>query len=754
MNPRICLRKLLLIGLCLMTAGLRANPAGFDYDAFETTVDDMTHRLEALQRRVDQTRFNAEDWLDMLDYDAEEVLGAVSTEIAFQPYDGVMRGVNGTLQSRAGNSADQALLLAFLLKAAGYDARIAQAELSDADAMRLLGSLSVPPRKESLNYLLEAAREEGLPVDSDPVTQTNPADSRVAREVARTTDRILGLLKSKGFDVAPVDVTEDLLADTRRYFWVQHREGPNDSWQDAHPAFADAAPPEVSPEEFFADQIPDAYLHTLTVSAWLTQKLGGTIENARIMSDITRPVANLHGKAIRFSNFPDGLSPDRIDDLAGAVENTRILIPTLNNATAPGAQAFDLNGFRVDPFAAGGPAASLFSTLADKMKDAASAVAEDENLVGLEAVWLQFTFTAPNGTATSSRRYLIAPGTSFEKDQDRVWPLMTNHVYVVNAGYLPVDYLADRYLANVIGSNDTLKALAHKLFFPEEGTPMPDAAPADIGPLLQYRLMEANPTSSGRALRLEPNLLGYRSGYRDSETAFFGVDVVANATREFQIANGRVLADLQASIRQGAWDTGVEKVPGLRINPKTRANAVEILTRADAQDIDVHLVTQPTELQALDLSPPAAHLARQELDNGYALIVPEKKPEGVSMSGWWRVRTDTGETLGMTADGYGAELAEYLVDMIGIGMGLVEAVQGLKKCEEQPTMDTRLCCLMEAHLTTSTGNAIGGVGGAVADPSTGFAFTLQDKMTMAVFETSSIMPEADLNCEALPQTEW
>lgn len=754
MNPEACLHKFLLIGLSLLAANLRANPVEFDYDAFETTVDDMTSRLEALQERVDQTRFNAEDWLDELDYDAEEILRAVSDEILFQPYDGVMRGVNGTLQTRAGNSADQALLLAFLLNAAGYDARIVRAELSNTDAMRLLGRLDTPEHEESLHYLARAAVEEGLPSDTDTGASIDPADSRVAREVAATTDRIVDLLETNGFKLETADVTDELLAKTRGYFWVQHREGPGESWQDTHPAFAGAKPPAIQPEEFYSDRLPDNHLHMLTVSAWLTQKLGRKLEEARIMSNVTRPVANLHGKAIRFSNFPDGLSPARLDDLHGVVDNTRILMPTLDGALAPGARAFDLNGFRVDPFAASGPAAGLFSTLADKLKDAASEVAEDDNLVGLEAVWLQFTFTAPDGTENTSRRYLIPPGTAFEKDQDRVWPLITEHVYVVNAGYVPMDYLADRYLAHVIGRNDTLKALTHKLFRPDEGTLVPDQAPADIGPLLQYRLMEANPASDGQALRIEPNLLGYRTGYRNADTAFFGVDVIANATREFRIVNGRVLADVRSSVRRGVWDTGVEKVPGLRINSDDRANAVEILARADAQDIPVHVVARPDELDALELSASAAYLAGMELDNGYVLIVPERKPEGVAMSGWWRVRPATGETLGMTADGYGAEVVEYLIDMIGIAMGLIEAVQGLKQCEQQPTMDTRLCCLMEAHLTTTTGNAIGGVGGAVADPSVGFGFTLVDKVTSAIIAAPSVMPQADLNCEALPQTEW
>ena len=59
-----------------------------------------------------------------LDYEAEFILDYVSNDIAFQPYEGVLRGVAGTLRARAGNSLDQSILLASVLKSAGYDARV------------------------------------------------------------------------------------------------------------------------------------------------------------------------------------------------------------------------------------------------------------------------------------------------------------------------------------------------------------------------------------------------------------------------------------------------------------------------------------------------------------------------------------------------------------------------------------------------------------------------------------------------------
>ena len=52
-----------------------------------------------------------------LDYDLDAIFRFVADEIAYEPYPGILRGALGTLQARAGNSADKALLLAALLDA-------------------------------------------------------------------------------------------------------------------------------------------------------------------------------------------------------------------------------------------------------------------------------------------------------------------------------------------------------------------------------------------------------------------------------------------------------------------------------------------------------------------------------------------------------------------------------------------------------------------------------------------------------------
>ena len=72
----------------------------------------------------------------LLQYDANKIFRFVADEVVFEPYDGVLRGAEGTLRSRAGNAADKALLLGELLGASNIAVRYSIGRLSDANAPR------------------------------------------------------------------------------------------------------------------------------------------------------------------------------------------------------------------------------------------------------------------------------------------------------------------------------------------------------------------------------------------------------------------------------------------------------------------------------------------------------------------------------------------------------------------------------------------------------------------------------------------
>lgn len=89
------------------------------------------------------------DWLDA--YRAptvEEMFNNVATHIRFEPYSGLLRGATNTVIAGAGNSLDQAVLLATLLEDEVVAYRFAQGTLSDVQAAELIDSLyphNLPP---------------------------------------------------------------------------------------------------------------------------------------------------------------------------------------------------------------------------------------------------------------------------------------------------------------------------------------------------------------------------------------------------------------------------------------------------------------------------------------------------------------------------------------------------------------------------------------------------------------------------------
>src|SRR5690606_30792531 len=120
---------------------------------------------------------------------------------------------------------------------------------------------------------------------------------------------------------------------------------------------------------------------------------------------------------LSFANRPDGIrSLQDLADLSQIEARTTFLVPTLNDAPAPGAQAFDLRGrtIALSTLALDGAgAAAIFQTAADKTLDAADALAglsigkreaPAESAQSLRRVWLEYVSIHPNGTERVDER--------------------------------------------------------------------------------------------------------------------------------------------------------------------------------------------------------------------------------------------------------------------------------------------------------------------------------------------------------------
>ncbi len=98
-------------------------------------------RLQALAQQLDRREFDVDALADSLPTSVDQVFGFVRDFISYEAYDGVLRGAEGTLLSRAGNSYDKSLLLAALLRRKGFRVRFTSGHISDERVGVLVGQM-------------------------------------------------------------------------------------------------------------------------------------------------------------------------------------------------------------------------------------------------------------------------------------------------------------------------------------------------------------------------------------------------------------------------------------------------------------------------------------------------------------------------------------------------------------------------------------------------------------------------------------
>ncbi len=725
--------------------------------------------VKALRGDIDRSAFDTDELLKKLDFDADNIIQFVSNEIAFEQYPGLLRGAQGTLMSKAGNALDQSLLLAKLLNDAAYDSRIVQGKLDASQAGLLLQQM----RKERQNTpsdamerykgtLSKMAKLAGIPDDQIEMFVKNATSEIAIKETVEYTDAakeqafIVEQLNNAGVQISPADVTAELNAEAREYYWVEYRDGPSDKWIPIHPAFSQPAAVlgDLAVERVIKGEIPEDLQHRFRVEFFVEQKIGDKLVSVSLMKPWEIPAANLVGKSLQFSNVPDGLKSNAdLSHPQKIAENTNFLIPVFKVDEKQVAQPsyFDMSGILVDAATASNAAAGLFQTLGNKMDGALGATSvagtdkapPDTNFRTISAQWIELTRIFPGGREEKVKRYVIdrigAAGREkgqldinhFKDRSAAIWKLATTYNFNLTTGSYPQAYILDRYLSRLESAHPLFEQSLQQSYYPdkpatfnvtglEKIVDLPGLIIADsFNRVAEVQQRVAN-------YHYEPSLVIFSNNFSfegGQMAASMTVDIVSNKKRVLSRQNEQIMYAVQDNILSGTWATRLEDLSSANSDSQQVSswNTRKAFQQA-RKDKRKILVMKPSEASRVINIAGASSEARQaivkDLENGYHVIVPDGTVDPEGKFGWWRVNTQTGETLGMINEGLGGEAAQYLVTLISVGVSVVLAIPSYIDCKSKPQAGGSMCsaagCLKGAGIGVLIGTVIGYSVGLIA----------------------------------------
>jgi len=714
------------------------------YNSYQTQMNNMQAFLEELGAELNRTAFAVDALLDSLEYDAESIIGFTKSAVAFEQYPGVLRGPTGTLFSRAGNAIDQSLFLANLLREAGYDARVAGGRVSEDDAAHVLKALKqpvtpAPPLGDAGGFLdvLEkygVLREE-LSAERKTAFEEYIRETPVATEwpiyesVTETSNFIIKQLNDAGAKFGGGSFRTSLLNEARDYYWVQYKENAAEPWVNVHPIFSHETPFQ-SPEAqtYINDVVPEALQHRLRFQVFVERKTGDQLEAFPVSSPWERPVANLVGVPLTFSNVADAMLDVKSlnQDLETLLKLSRTFVPSFGNSMAPGAQFFDIYGSIIDPLAATDSASGLFATISDAFASATGEIGVRSSIPTLTAQWMEFTLISPGGhervfrrttfdrIGSASRRAGLAPEGLEPTSIEDVRTLMQRHTFVVGVGAIPRGFVIDAAIKHFEEARPAIDAMMDLQYGRPPQPRVLNQIPTGWAghPALMSLFDIAQSIGPGhRTYRSGPALVIHSEGLGNDSSHIEAIDIVSNPRRSVDVRPADPMLDPANVLQGGVWETAVE---GALLKGGGGFNTWRAFETANSANGETLVILPGQEVKIRNFSPEAIDAIKADTANGYAVIIAGagKSLENV---GWWRIDLDTGQTLGQIRDGRGGELLETIVTMT-ISVGAF--AYGASACMDISDPAARTCCLVAntgmAVSTVGIGLGLKGLAGAFA----------------------------------------
>ena len=575
--------------------------------------------------------------------DLEEIFARIATGIRYEPYSGILRGAIGTAIARSGNSADQSMLLAEVLRRAGYRVRYARGVLA----------------ANNIDAVIRGMYPPGIKVDS------------------------------LGPEYAPYDPAADselrkLVAD---HMWVEVFQG--ETWLPLDPSFPRAKIGEAyaqgserfdTPADALFQRV-DATLKEETVSG-KSRELG---RFAGTVSELGMKPISLVVRAIPQST--GGNIPQQSKGSPAAA--MRGMGDALGGATAPPpppkATPKKMVGVAyVRDMSVGGLPQKIQRTT----------VRDGDTGAAIRREWIEFNLTVPGTQPRRVERVL------YQADDKKKAPSVERrYTITILSGRVPRSFADEQtYLANSLVNVEDFENRAKRVSGTSPDDPgakgtaielgsIGDALGTVAGHLLALRFAAESDSLSrriadGTALSLAwsaPRILivgiemtGREKGQMDANVSLdLRLDEIraypwpaapASLVSLFQTARG-----IQESVIEG-------RLVALATGRDPTANTAQIISVAEKQGVPLVVINSSTRSRLGEIVPGIPPTCVQMMDaalaKGREIIIPSRAIAlgGEERWGWWEVDPASGQVVGVMQSGEHQGMVEYSVNSEEMGL--------------------------------------------------------------------------------------
>jgi hypothetical protein len=696
-----------------------------DRDQISAKIENLMDDLES-SVEIDSTKIASID--SILDEtgteNPEELFVWIRDNTYFVPYQGVLRGSNGVLMDKLGNSLDRSILLYEALIEAGFETRLAHVRLSREQAEELLENSKLIPQdffapidsdfnESDREFLDECSAKYG--VDKEYLEEAVKKKELDIRQIHQRLNSVVNREYNqisqwmRKYRIKPnSDSLNTITQSIEDHWWVQYLD--ESEWKNL-----DLSMPKANPGDAFAEpgetyqleEIDEDLYHMITLKIVIEQWEEKTLEEHEILSYTFKPMDVL-GKRITLKHIPADWPEDwnvfGEEDPEGSLRE-KILeqknwLPLLQvDEDEISSLGFDIYGDPQNELKKKKQRASSPAGLAGGFQRALSggeSKSEEEKNAFLTAEWIDYEIYAPNQPPKYIRRQLfdlIGPAARFEGEVsepgiDETSKMQRNLVLLGVTEFLPLcchlsnDSIQNFANTQFLANRESFLSLFHMDIRQEPQELIEKVSSFKPFPTAMYKLVLYRPHPENYIDFA--NIISFHSYFFDTQAgsinAIDALDIVENKVAVYP---GRRDESFQIRLRQGIYDSIAES---FFLAPYSREYLTSFFEEMRKEGIGWNVLSASREDSLENSQIPRDTLARiqRDLSDGNVVIAPEREilVNGRPMYHWWRIHPERGDTLLIGEFGWGQayietiEKIEILLDI----KGMISLIGNILKC--------------------------------------------------------------------------